>query len=122
MYVAPEDSRPQISSKSSLERKPPGGLLVACACAALEAVDSFNREVTVKKPDGSYDALYVPASVKRFDTLKVGDKITATYYENIVLRVASAHARNELRGLNARSESSSRRSRTASLQWRSGTS
>jgi len=56
---------------------------------SVEAIDSSNRAVTVKKPDGSYDALYVPASVTRVDTLKVGDKITATYYENIVLRVAS---------------------------------
>jgi len=55
--------------------------------ASVEAIDSTNREVTVKKPDGTYDVFYVPANVKRFDTLKVGDKITATYYENIVLQV-----------------------------------
>jgi len=54
---------------------------------SVEAIDSSNREVTVKKPDGTYDMFYVPANVKRFDTLKVGDKITATYYENIVLQV-----------------------------------
>jgi len=55
--------------------------------ASVEAIDSTNREVTVKKPDGTYDVFYMPASVKRFDTLKVGDKITATYYENIILQV-----------------------------------
>ena len=46
-----------------------------------------NREVTAKKPDGTYEAFYVPASVKRFDTLKIGDKITAKYDENMVLQL-----------------------------------
>src|SRR5262249_10553230 len=50
--------------------------------------DSSRRQITVKKPDGTYDMLYVPAAIKKFDTLKVGDKITANYYENMVLRVA----------------------------------
>jgi len=55
---------------------------------SVEAIDSNRRQVTVKKPDGTYEVLYVPAAVKKFDTLKVGDKITANYYENMVLRVA----------------------------------
>jgi hypothetical protein len=54
----------------------------------VEAIDSGRRQVTVKKPDGNFEVLYVPADVKKFDTLKVGDKITANYYENMVLRVA----------------------------------
>jgi hypothetical protein len=55
--------------------------------ASVEAIEKSSREVTVKKPDGTYDVFYVPEGVKRFDTLKIGDKITARYYENIVLRV-----------------------------------
>jgi uncharacterized protein with beta-barrel porin domain len=50
-------------------------------------VEKASREVTIKKPDGTYGVFSVPADVKRFDTLKVGDKITAKYYENIVLRL-----------------------------------
>ena len=53
--------------------------------ASVEAIDSMNREVTVKKPDGTYDVFYVPPGMKRFDTLKIGDKVTARYYENMVL-------------------------------------
>jgi Cu/Ag efflux protein CusF len=30
---------------------------------------------------------YMPTSIRRFDTLKVGDKITAKYYENMVLQL-----------------------------------
>jgi Cu/Ag efflux protein CusF len=53
----------------------------------VEAIEKGSREVTVKKPDGNYDVLYVPRDVKRFDTLKIGDKITARYYENMVLQL-----------------------------------
>jgi hypothetical protein len=55
--------------------------------ASVEAIEKAQREVTVKKPDGTYDVFYFPESIKRFDSLKVGDKITAKYYENLVLRV-----------------------------------
>jgi hypothetical protein len=55
--------------------------------ATIEAIEKATREVTVKKPDGTYDVFYVPETVKRFDTMKVGDKITAKYYENLVLRL-----------------------------------
>src|SRR5262245_31767579 len=57
---------------------------------SVEAIDHANRQVTVKKPDGNYDVFYVPAAIKRFDTVKVGDKITAKYYENVVLQVKRA--------------------------------
>jgi hypothetical protein len=53
----------------------------------VEAIERSNREVTVKDPDGTYDVLYMPESIKRFDTLKVGDKINARYYETLVLRL-----------------------------------
>ena len=56
----------------------------------VEAIEKGSREVTVKKPDGNYDVLYVPRDVKRFDTLKIGDKITARYYENMDLTGAAS--------------------------------
>jgi len=55
--------------------------------ASVEAIEKETREVTVKKSDGTYDVFYFPETIRRFDTLKVGDKITAKYYENLVLRV-----------------------------------
>ena len=58
--------------------------------ATVEAIEKATRAVTVKKPDGTYDVLYVPESIKRFDTLKVGDKVNARYYENVVLQVKPA--------------------------------
>ena len=55
--------------------------------ATVEAIERSTRSVTLKETNGDYNEIYVPTDVKRFDTLKVGDKITAKYYENIVLRL-----------------------------------
>ena len=55
--------------------------------ASVEAIDHGNRTVTLKGPKGNYVTIAVPANVTRFDSIKVGDKLTATYYENIVLNV-----------------------------------
>jgi Cu/Ag efflux protein CusF len=55
--------------------------------ATVESIERSSREVTVKKSDGTYEAVYVPAAIKRFDTLKIGDRITARYYETVVLRM-----------------------------------
>lgn len=55
--------------------------------ATVEAIEKSSREVTLKKPDGTYAVVQVGRDVKRFDTLKIGDKITAKYYDNIVLRL-----------------------------------
>lgn len=55
--------------------------------ATVEAIERGSREVTVKKADGKYEVFQVPESMKRFDTLKIGDKISARYYETMVLRL-----------------------------------
>lgn len=54
---------------------------------SVEAIEKSSREVTVKNPDGTYNVFYIPEGIKRFDTLKIGDKITSKYYENIVLQL-----------------------------------
>ena len=40
----------------------------------------------MRKPDNSVITMKVPKDYVRFDALKVGDKVTATYYDNIVIR------------------------------------
>jgi Cu/Ag efflux protein CusF len=55
--------------------------------ATVEAIEKSTRQVTLKDDDGTYEVLYVPSSVKRFDSLKVGDKVKARYYENVVFRL-----------------------------------
>jgi hypothetical protein len=56
----------------------------------IEAIERSGREVTVKKPDGTYDVLYVPTTVRRFDALNVGDRVSARYYENMVIQLKAA--------------------------------
>jgi hypothetical protein len=55
--------------------------------ATVEAIEQSTREVTLKKSDGTYEVLRVPSSVKRFESLKVGDTLKVRYYENIVIRL-----------------------------------
>ena len=55
--------------------------------ATIEAIDAGTRTLTVKNDDGTYESIVAPASMTRFGELKVGDKITARYYENVVVRL-----------------------------------
>ncbi len=55
--------------------------------ATIEAINPGTRELTVKGPDGKYVTFVASPEVKRFDALKVGDTITAKYYENLVIRL-----------------------------------
>jgi Cu/Ag efflux protein CusF len=53
----------------------------------VQAVDASTRHVTLKKADGTVVTTVARPEVKRLDEVKVGDKITARYYETIVVRL-----------------------------------
>ena len=53
----------------------------------IEAVEAQSRTVTIKKADGTYVTTVAGPEIKRFDELKIGDKVTAKFYENMVVRV-----------------------------------
>ena len=55
--------------------------------AIIEAIDAATRTITLKKPDGTFVSTVAGPDVKRFAELKVGDKVTARYYENVVVRL-----------------------------------
>ena len=59
----------------------------ATLTATVEAIDAATRTLTLKGEKGTYVDIVAPESVARFSAIKVGDKITARYYENLVLRV-----------------------------------
>lgn len=63
---------------------------VATITATVEAIDARTRTLTVKGPKGNFVPITVPESVERFSDIKVGDSITARYYDTIVLRVKPA--------------------------------
>ncbi len=54
--------------------------------AKVEAIELQSRTLTLKKADGTYTTVVVPQAYKRFSGLKVGDTVTARYYDNIVFR------------------------------------
>ena len=54
--------------------------------ATVEAINVSTRTLTMKGPKGNYLDIVVPAAVKRFAEIKVGDTLTARYYENLNIR------------------------------------
>ena len=51
------------------------------------AIDQGNRTITVKGKDGYTETVYAGPDVKRFNELKVGDKVTVRYHESVVFAV-----------------------------------
>jgi hypothetical protein len=53
----------------------------------VESIEASTRTITLKKPDGTYVTTVAGPDIKRFGELKVGDKVTARFYENVVVRL-----------------------------------
>jgi hypothetical protein len=53
----------------------------------VETIDHNRRIVNIKTPDGKFQSIDVPASAKRFDELKVGDKVSITYNNTVSARL-----------------------------------
>jgi Cu/Ag efflux protein CusF len=73
-----------------------GGAQVSSVTATIEAIDTANRQVTLKGPDGNMVTIDVPESVKRFSELKVGDKVTFRYTEAALVQVQKAEESSKL--------------------------
>ena len=52
----------------------------------IEAIDLTARTVTIRGDKGSVVTIDVPQSVVRFEELKVGDVVSATYYDRVSVR------------------------------------
>ena len=57
------------------------------ATATIKAIDPATRSVTLRADNGDEDTFTVAPDVTRFNQLKVGDTIRATYYESLVVEV-----------------------------------
>ncbi len=53
----------------------------------IETIDQNKRAMNIKTADGEFVAVNAPPSVKRFNELKVGNHITATYNNNVMARL-----------------------------------
>jgi hypothetical protein len=49
----------------------------------VETIDHAKRVVNIKTADGKFETVDVPAAAKRFDELKVGDKVSITYNNTV---------------------------------------
>jgi Cu/Ag efflux protein CusF len=57
------------------------------ATATIKAIDPKTRSITLRAENGDEDTFTVGPEVVRFDQLKVGDTIKATYYESLVFQL-----------------------------------
>jgi hypothetical protein len=57
------------------------------ATVTITAIDQATRSVTLRSANGDLDTFTVGPAVKRFNELKVGDVIRATYYESLVFQL-----------------------------------
>ena len=57
------------------------------ASATIQQIDATKRLITFRSEDGTEDTVYVGPEIKRFDELKVGDKVNMTYYESKVFKI-----------------------------------
>jgi plastocyanin len=53
----------------------------------VEAIDHKARVLSLASASGELVTIDVPASVERFDQVKVGDKVNVTYYDNVTVRL-----------------------------------
>jgi Cu/Ag efflux protein CusF len=53
----------------------------------VEAIEASSRSVTLRKPDGTVVTTVAGPDIQRFGEIQVGDKVTARFYENIVVRL-----------------------------------
>jgi hypothetical protein len=68
------------------------------ATTTITAIDGAKRSITLRSEKGDEDTFTVGPEVKRFDQLKVGDKIRATYYEAVVFQVVKPGAASAASG------------------------
>lgn len=73
---AAQGKMPQISESQLVTRT-----------ATVEAIDPAKRMVTLKGTEGRVFDVKVGPEVKNFNQIRVGDKVTAQYYESIAINV-----------------------------------
>ncbi len=74
--------------------KEPGAVKVVTVTetATVDAIDAARRSVTLKWPDGKTKTFKVPKEVVNFDQIAVGDKVRATFVEELALFVRKSDA------------------------------
>jgi hypothetical protein len=74
-----------VASAPAQVKELPGD--VVSVSGTVEAIDHTSRVLSLKNAKGEIVTVDVPADVKRFAEIKVGDTITARYYDNVTVRL-----------------------------------
>jgi Cu/Ag efflux protein CusF len=87
----------EITARAAQAPAPPGPTPktigaggTATVSATIQAIDETNRLVTLKFDDGTVNTVLAGPEVRRFNELKVGDKVTFRYHESAVLQLHKA--------------------------------
>lgn len=67
----------------------PGAVAVSTTevTATIQAIDKAKRTVTLKNPNGVSETVAVPAEMKNFDSLKVGDSVHARFTQALAMAI-----------------------------------
>jgi len=77
-------------SMAAYAQKPVTEKETATVKATIDAIDHDTRMITLKDSDGNYETIYAGPEIRRFDELKVGDKVTFKYTESVVYQLRKA--------------------------------
>jgi hypothetical protein len=76
-----------LTTAFAQERTPLSVTEAVTVRATIEAINKADRIITLKGPGGNLVDVKAEEGVKRFDELKVGDVVSATYSESIAVHV-----------------------------------
>jgi Cu/Ag efflux protein CusF len=82
----------QATTTAPATPKALGADATATATATIQAIDETKRLVTLKFEDGTVNTVLAGPEVRRFDELKVGDKVTFQYHESAIVQLHKADA------------------------------
>jgi hypothetical protein len=73
-------------SQSDQKKKVEDATMISTV-ATVEAIDAKTRRVTIRGPEGNTISFKADDSLKNFDQIKVGDRITVDYFNSIAIEV-----------------------------------
>lgn len=76
-----------VAAPAAAQKKPIEQKETTKVSATIVAIDHDTRFITLEGKDGEQETIYAPKEVRRFDELKVGDKVTFNYTESVVYQV-----------------------------------
>ena len=75
-----------LMTTSLVAQQPASQTKVVTVTATIEAIDKANRVVTLKGPEVNSVDVKAPDQMEGFNSLKVGDQVTASYFSAVMIR------------------------------------